>query len=260
VNAARLPPRRRPCWPAGLALAWSAMACAPAGARELLVVGAHFERVYERGANGEFSGIGAELVRMVARQLNDTVRFEIYPWPRAQAMVSQGQADILVGPYKTPERLAAMAFSQRPFYRDQMVFYHHNENEVEWHGDYRALKERRIVILNGWAYGERFGAARDGLRVSVANSVESGLKMLSLHRVDLFATNRRNAEPVVAALGLADWVSPMLPAIEVQDGYFAFPRDAGHEALRARFDAAFNAMVDAGTLKKLGQRLDVNTP
>ena len=240
--------------------AW-AVACAPAGAREWLVVGAHFERVYERGANGEFSGIGVELVRMVARQLNDTVRFEIYPWPRAQAMVGQGQADILVGPYKTPERLLSMAFSQRPFYRDQMVFYRHSENEVEWNGDYRALKERRIVILNGWAYGERFGAAaRGGLRVSVANSVESGLRMLSLRRVDLFATNRRNAEPVVAALRLTGAVRPMLPAIEVQDGYFAFPRDAGHDALRAAFDAAFNTLVDAGALKKLGQRLDVNTP
>jgi polar amino acid transport system substrate-binding protein len=257
-----LPARRRNrfCLHAGVALAAWAMACTPARARELLVVGAHFERVYERGADGEFSGIGAELVRMVARQLNDTVRFEIYPWPRAQAMVSQGQADILVGPYKTAERLAAMAFSQRPFYRDQMVFYRHSENEVEWNGDYRALKERRIVILNGWAYGERFGAALGGLRVSVANSVESGLKMLSLRRVDLFATNRRNTEPVVAALRLTERLSPMLPAIEVQDGYFAFPRDPAHEALRAGFDAAFNAMVDAGTLKKLGQRLDVTTP
>jgi polar amino acid transport system substrate-binding protein len=257
-----LPARRRSrfCSRAGFALAAWAVACAPAVAREWLVVGAHFERVYERGADGQFSGIGAELVRMVAHQLNDTVRFEIYPWPRAQAMVSQGQADILVGPYKTPERLAAMAFSRRPFYRDQMVFYQLRDNALEWHGDYRALKERRIVILNGWAYGERFGAARDGLRVSVANSVESGLKMLSLQRVDLFATNLRNAEPVVAALGLAGRVKPMLPAIETLDGYFAFPRDAGHAALRARFDAAFNAMVDAGTLKKLGQRLDVNTP
>ena len=71
---------------------------------------------------------------------------------------------------------------------------------------------------------------------------------------------RRTAEPLVAALRLTGAVRPMLPAIEVQDGYFAFPRAAGHDALRAAFDAAFNTLVDAGALKKLGQRLDVNTP
>ena len=42
--------------------------------------------------------------------------------PRAQAMVEAGLADILVGPYRTPERERRFAFAARPFYRDHMVF------------------------------------------------------------------------------------------------------------------------------------------
>lgn len=243
------------------ALLWlGASPAAQASGRELVVVGAHFARVFEQDAGGEFSGLGVELVRQVARQMDDTVRFELYPWPRAQAMLVQGRADILVGPYKSEERQALMQFSQRPFYQDQMVFYRRRGEALEWRGDYRALRDKRIVILNGWVYGAPFAAARPSLQVSVANSVSNGLKMLAFRHVDLFASNRRNTEPVIASLGLQDQLELLAPAIEVQNGYFAFPRDPAHDALRGSFDAALNTIAERGELRKLGQRLGVGTP
>lgn len=239
-----------------------ALLCAapPAMAREWLVVGSHFERVYERAPDGSFTGIGAEIVQAVARQTNDTVRFELYPWARAQAMITQGKADILVGPYKSAARLSQMAFSQRAFYRDQMVFYARADAGIVWDGDYRALAERRIVLLNGWVYGQRFAAAMPALHTSMANSVESGLLMVAYQHVDLFVTNMRNTEPVLARLRLGGQLQPLPHVLEEQDGYFAFPQDATHDVLRARFDRAFNAMVERGELKRLGQRYAVTVP
>jgi polar amino acid transport system substrate-binding protein len=53
----------------------------------------------------------------------------------------------------------------------------------------------------------------------------------------------------------------MLPrVIEVQDGYFAFPKRPAADALRKEFDAEFQRMVDSGELKRLGQRHEVNVP
>ncbi|WP_255754744.1 ABC transporter substrate-binding protein [Massilia sp. erpn] len=231
-----------------------------AGARELLVVGAHFERVFERTPEGEFTGLGPEVVRILATRLGHTARFEIYPWARAQAILSQGKADILVGPYKSFERVQRMAFSRRPFYQDQMVFYALNTSGIVWHGDFATLADHRIVIMNGWTYGEQFEQARPMLKVSVANSVESGLKMVEAQHVVLFASNRRNTEPVLAKLGLAGQMAPLAHVIQVQDGYFAFPKRQLHEALRREFDQAFAAMVESGELKRLGQRFDVTVP
>lgn len=239
-----------------LAALWPALA----GARELLVVGAHFERVFERSSDGEFTGLGPDIVRQVARQTQDTVRFEMYPWARAQAMVAQGAADILIGPYKTAERLDRMAFSQRAFYRDEMVFYARTGAAHEWQGDYGALAGREIVVMNGWAYGGAFDAARPGLRVSVANNVENGIKMLMYRHVELFASNRRNTEPVVAALQLDGQVAPLPQVIAIQQGYFAFPRRPLHDKLRRRFDAAFEALAGSGELRRLGLRHDVDLP
>ena len=239
---------------------WSLCAAAPDWAREWLVAGAHFERVFERTADGEFDGLGPAIVRRVAQQMNDTVRFELYPWPRAQALVAEGKVDLLVGPYKSPARLGQMAFSQLPFYRDQMVFYARPDAHIAWTGDYAKLAARRIVILNGWVYGAAFAQASTGLHTSVANTVESGLLMVAHQHVDLFATNVRNTEPVLARLHLAGTVAALPQALDQQDGYFAFPHDAEHDEFRVRFDAAFRTLVERGELKRLGHRFNVAVP
>jgi polar amino acid transport system substrate-binding protein len=228
-----------------------------AGARELLVVGAHFARVYER-ADERFSGLGPEILRSLAPELAQPLHFDLFPWPRAQSMVVQAQADILVGPYKSPERLAMLTFSERPFYVDQMLFYARAGAVFAWDGDYGALRGKRVVAINGWAYGAEFDAARSALNISLTNSVEGALTMLAHGRVDLFATNRRNTEPVLSLLALEGKVAPLERVIALQRGYFAFPKRPEYDLVVSRFDRAFNAYVDAGELRQLGRRLNVS--
>ncbi|MES2321894.1 MAG: transporter substrate-binding domain-containing protein [Pseudomonadota bacterium] len=227
-----------------------------AGPRELLVVGAHFARVYER-SDDKYSGMGPEILRSIAPQLGQPLHFDLFPWARAQSMVAQAQADLLVGPYKSPERLALFTFCERPFYVDQMLFYERAKSGFEWNGDYASLREKRVVAINGWAYGDEFDAARGIMNISLTNSVESGLAMLAHGRVDLFATNRRNTEPVVTLLGLEGKVVPVSRIIALQRGYFAFPKRPEYDYVAERFDRAFNAFVDAGELRLLGRRLNV---
>jgi polar amino acid transport system substrate-binding protein len=226
------------------------------GARELLVVGAHFARVYER-ANEQFSGMGPEILRAIAPQLGQPLHFDLFPWARAQSMVAQAQADLLVGPYKSPERLLLFAFSERPFYVDQMVFFARANALFEWDGDFASLRDKRIVAINGWAYGDEFDAARNSMNISLTNSVEAALAMLAVGRVDLFATNRRNTEPVIPLQALVGKVAPLSRIIALQRGYFAFPKRPEYDAVLERFDRAFNAYIDAGELRKLGRRLNV---
>jgi len=246
---------------AGLALLLPALAMPlHATARELLAVGAQFERIFDYQASGEYTGLGAELVRYLASRTGNTVRFRMVPWARAQAMLVQGQADILIGPYKTPDRLVSMAFSERPFYQDQIVFYARQDTGFAWEGDYSALKNRRLVMLNGWAYGSDWQRARQGLQISVANTVESGLKMLVHNHVDLFITNRRNTDPVINRLGYEGQVRPLARIIDSQSGYFAFPRSPEFDRLRLQFDQELNSLIDSGELKKLGRRYDVTVP
>lgn len=232
----------------------------PAAIRELRVVGTHFERIYERRSNGEFAGMGVELVRLAARQFGYQVRFELFPWRRAQLLVTQGVADVLVGPYKAPERLKTMQFSKQPFFQDQVAFYVRAREIPLWEGDYATLKGKRIATLNGWSYGPAFTAALPALNTSVTNTVENGLRMLLHNHVDLFASNRRDTDPVIVALGMTDQLLALAPLIDIQDAYFAFSLRPRHAGLPAQFDRLLAELKAGGELSKLARRYQVDIP
>ncbi len=227
---------------------------------ELLAVGTEFAKVFERTPSGEFAGLGVDVVRALAHQQHDTVRFEIYPWPRAQAMIELGQADILIGPYKTLEREARFSFMDRAFYQDKMIFFVRSGSTFSWGGSIDKLRPFQIATISGWAYGPSFDRARAELKVSNAPKLENGVLMLVHGRVDVLAANRRNIEPVLAALRLHGAVTEVGPPIDTQNGYLAFPRIAQFDSLRLRYNQAFNELVDKGELVRLGRKHEVQVP
>ncbi|NGZ88353.1 substrate-binding periplasmic protein [Duganella aceris] len=242
------------------ALLLAVPACA-AVAAERLVVGAAFSRVFEQAPNGEWTGLGVDIVRALAARAGDTVRFQLYPWPRAQAMVAQGQADILVGAYKSPERAARFAFLDHPFYRDRMVFFARaGAGAAVWAGDYGALKQVPIAAVRGWHYGENFDQARSGLQLSEVPRLENGARMLLLGRVALLAANERNLQPVLAQLNIVGRVAEQGPALSVQDGYLAFPRQPRHQPAQRRYNQLFTEMLERGELGRMARKHLVQVP
>lgn len=84
--------------------------------------------------------------------------------------------------------------------------------------------------------------------------------MLACGHIDLLATNLRNTGMLLPALGLAGAVAPLPAEIDLQDGYMAFPRQAGGDALRAGFDEIFAAMQAGGEFAALARRHGVAIP
>ena len=231
-----------------------------AEARTWKAVGTTFAKVFEPTPDGNYQGLGVELLREIASRMGDQVEFGLYPWPRAQAMVEQGDADILIGPYKSEERLMRFVFSAQGFYRDDMVFFVRRGKDWRWNGSFETLAGARIGAINGWVYGAGFEAAEPVLHIERINSLEGALRMLDRDRMDLLAANRRNVDGLLFQLGLGGRLEPIAPPISSQIGYFAFPKGAGHEALRQRFDQTFFELVRSGELKRMGQRFGVEVP
>ncbi|MRW86045.1 transporter substrate-binding domain-containing protein [Pseudoduganella sp. FT26W] len=237
-----------------------ALASAPVHAAERLAVGTTFSHIFEQGADGQWHGLGVDVLRTLAARAGDSVRFKLYPWPRALAMVERAQADILVGPYKSPERLKLFAFMDHPFYRDRMVFYARSDSNPPWQGDLAALKNRRIAAVRGWHYGAQFDQVRPLLDISEVPQLENGVQMLALGRVDLLATNQRNSTELIGGLHLERALTVLCPDITQLDGYLAFPRSPKFSAVRARYNALFTEMVRSGELARLGARNGVLVP
>lgn len=245
-----------------LAVAISAGAWAPptALAAQRTAVGASFSHIFEQGADGQWQGLGVDVLRVLAARAGDTILFQQYPWPRAQAMVERAQADILIGPYKSPERLLRFAFVDQPFYRDRMVFYARRDDAPPWRGDLAALKRHRIAAVRGWHYGPQFEQARAQLDISEVPQLENGVQMLARGRVALLATNERNSAGLIDALEMGQELTALCPDIAQLDGYLAFPRDPRFTAVRERYNALFNQMVRSGELARLGARNGVLVP
>lgn len=229
-------------------------------ARELQVVGTYFPRIYEQSADGRFTGLGPAVLESMAGSLRSELHFELHPWARAHHMVERGEADILVGPYRTPERELRFAFAAKPFYQDRILFYACSDVDVAWNGNYADLQGRRVAVVRGWVYGGQFEAAREWLQPIPVESVENGLRMLMAGRIELLASNQRNTLPHLVALKQQASVRELSPLIDVQRGYFAFPRDAAHVQLRQRFDEVFQQLVDNGALRRLAEPLQVSVP
>ncbi len=231
----------------------------PLAARELLAVGSNFPGVFEQHGSS-YSGLATSVLRQALEPLGYQVRFELYPWARAQHMVARGEADILIGPYKNAAREQLLVFSAQLFYRDHIVFYRPRGGVLRWDGDYQQLLGRRIGVVRAWFYGAGFDSRREQLELVTVEQVENGLKMLAAGRLELLASNQRNTQPALLALGLADKLEQLETPIDLQDGYFAFPRDERYRSLREQFDRALQQMTEQGRLAQLAADWQVEIP
>ena len=245
-------------WMAGLCVAVMA---AGAAAQEVLAVGTSFPRLFMPVPGNPPEGLAVELLQAIAQQRGWQLRLELYPWPRAQAMVEHGQAQILIGPYRTPEREQRFVFAPSAFYEDRLVFYGGPAPRPHWQGDYRALAGLEIAQVAGWAYGEAFEQARPLLRLTTVRDVETGLRMLRTGRVALLATNERNTQPVLANLGLLQQLGPVEgPAIGQLRGHFACSRQPPGPALCEALELALQQLRRTGEWPRLNQKWGVGLP
>lgn len=231
-----------------------------AGARELLAVSAEFPGIHFTAPDGTPRGLGVDVLRMIAAERGDQVRFEIYPWARAQKMVEEGRADVLVGPYRTAARERRFQFVEPGFYRDNLRFYVRRQSGYSWDGRVTSIQGRRIAIMHGWAYGARFDSLKPYLDLHVAPSVELAFKLLMAERVDLVASNERDSRPRIAELGLEGDVSPLEPVIDTQVGYLALPRGESHRPLREDIERILRRMRADGRLAELARPYAVPLP
>lgn len=250
--------------PAGSASAASTSGRAsPPGAAlppSVVIVGSTFARLYEPGVSGRPEGLAVDLLDAILQPAGVMPRYALVPWLRAQAMIEQGAADILVGPYRTPEREARMRFSRQPFYEDALVFYARRGEQALWWGDFTAVRQARIATVQGWAYGARFDQARSLLQLTAVRDLPTALRMLQLGRLDLVAANQRNAEPVIASLGLATQVLPCPPPFGQLRGHFGFRLAPEAESLQTLVDLGLQRLRSAGTLLQLAARRGVLIP
>lgn len=183
-------------------------------------------------------GIGAELARMACDDAHLSCHFQQYPWPRAQKEVEMGQADILIGPFYTPERATWMVFSREHFYVDQMWLFRLAKLDD---GILPDKPPQRIGVPLGWAVGGGLESWRD-VTVENVRNVDLALNLLLSGRLDAVAAHARAVARFQEGRPEARFL-PIGPALSVQRSYMGYARAFASGSQRQAFEAAYEALL-----------------
>ena len=223
-------------------------------AEPLLFVGSYFPFILQQQADDSPSGVAVDIINAIMTNSDQPFEIVIVPWKRAQILLRDGEADMLIGPYKTAERQDFIDYSSLPFYSDHMVFYSLKANSFEWQGNYAQLEGKLIGVPLGWTGGESFEAHRSSLRIYGVPELKNGFEMLVRKRVDLVLSNQRNALVTINDLNIAQEINVLNFALEITQGYFGFSKHHDVSRLKALFDQQLSEMVKNGRIKQINQK------
>lgn len=228
--------------------------CTHAFSETLIFVGSHFPSILETSDKGQIQGLGADIAQRISTNLGYESVIHVMPWQRAQEMIKQGNAHILIGPYKTPERETFMTFSRYGFYQDNMVFYSRINDPVKWRGDLTELLHTPIGVTRGWSYGKAFDHLYQKMNLQVVNNVKTNFEKLLHERIVLVATHQRNAIKVINELNIKEKVKELRPPIVVNTGYFGFSKRHNQADLVERFNNEYERLIQNGVITQLNAR------
>lgn len=229
-----------------------------AQAKTYRFVGTSFPHILEKNPSGEVVGVAADLIKKIMTRLGHDVEITIYPWKRAQSMVVNGQADVLIGPYKTKQREILFNFSQYHFYQDDMVFYRNRKQDFSWNGTLASLSDISIGVMAGWAYGDVFDAHKAQLNTVTVYSLSSCFNMLSAKRISVCALNQRNAKQYLKLYKqLNDFKQVEIP-ISFSKGYFAFSKKRELTQLKVQFDQVLKEFINSNEVTRINKAYNLD--
>lgn len=233
-----------------LLLALYAALALPAAARgaegDLVVVGNHAPpfRIIE---NGGFYGIYFDIMNEIARRTGLGVRFVEAPFQRCLAMMEQGEADIMLGPNRTPEREAFMAYTTVRFPPADKGFYvYPGSSPVRAHADLGGLA---VAVLRGARYYPEFDDDRALRKVECFDQIQAVEKVLT-GECDAMLIPVQEADYLLMHLGVALERSPFV--VPGKPSYLTISRRSPRALVRREaLEEAMRGMVRDGTLEAI---------
>ncbi|NGM19699.1 transporter substrate-binding domain-containing protein [Roseomonas stagni] len=214
---------------------------------------------------GELTGLDVEMVRAIARQAGEEVRFLPMGYLQLLDAVAAGRMDVATGIPETPERAARYALSL-PYRRDVNVLIMRRgeasrvraANPTELAAFLRAEPRFRLGVRAGFSY---YDAGLDAFIASPpipglvrpANDDATNIRRLLAGEIDGFLAERLSVALDITRLGAAAAVEEAAMRIVIPL-HLAFSRDTVPASMLGRFDAAIEMLTEDGTLDRIAAR------
>ncbi len=202
-----------------------------------------------------YGGAYTEIVRELARRAGLPLHIKPCPLKRCLTMLQHGEADIIIGVKRTPERQRYLQFLQTPYRAssaDKVFFVLKEKGAVVRR--YEDLRPLRIGVKLGADYFARFDQDTT-LKKDTSKDMDINFRKLAMGRLDAVIAAEDQGEAMLAQLqlggkiGKAAWRVP-----DPSPRSIAMSRHSRHIASLAALDKAMAAMARDGTLAALFRR------
>ncbi|WP_020408462.1 substrate-binding periplasmic protein [Hahella ganghwensis] len=155
--------------------------------------------------DSQVGGLYIDIFNALADRLRWHVIYEEVPFPRALHMMEFGQADIMLGPIRRPEREAFMDYSIPAFPPERKLFLVKSQEQLIH--SYQDLKDKNIGTLRGSVYFIRFDRDKSLTKIEGSN-YRNLLRMLEFGRLDTVIIPELLAVALQKEMGLQFLASP----------------------------------------------------
>lgn len=218
-------------------------------------IGAELPKIIQKNSKGSIEGLGAEISYQIAKKLNIDISVELFPMKRAIDMMRKGQADVIIGPYKSEERSLFINYSNFYFYEDPMLLYTLKDSHIKWDGKIESLKDLKIGVIRGWSISDQFASQKSNLNITEANITSQLFSLLKYKRVDVIIMHPRHARDTFPVAELEKDYKVIGPPLAINRGYFGFSKDPKVADLKEKFEREYEKLSKAGTFLKVKEEL-----
>lgn len=237
--------RRRALLPLWAGLCFGPVRAEPGVMRVVGSADPPFRRFRPEGAGGLYY----DLLNEALRRLGWAVHYQEVPSARALRMMEVGEADLMMGLLRTPERERYLSYSQVRLPAEDKAFYARpGSMPVRSLAD---LAGRRIVTQRGKRYGAAL-QADPPLQLVEVNDYRAALEMVARGRVDLAVLPEREGDTLLAEAGLDLVKQPWRFPGEAT--YLVLSRHSPWLALQGELERTFQSMHEDGSWQAIVAR------
>ena len=204
----------------------------------------------DRGAQG----LKIDIVSTAFARIGQPIAIDFYPIARGQQKLLNGEVDAFFSIKKTPEREQSMLFTERALMSQDYLFFVRKDSRWRFDGDFAALADARIGVVNATSYGSRFdNAAKAGAfrKLDVAADHRTNFRKLMARRIDMVICSRLVGLHYLAELNGLNVIVSSGPPVETTLSYLAFTRKRDYSELSGKLDQALAEMERDGTLARI---------
>lgn len=215
----------------------------------------------QSGSDGRPVGFAVEVVTRVFQQMGHTLKIELYPWGRSQAMVKHGDADCIFTLYHSPEREQFLDYSNESLVTQTIYLYARKGTAVSFNGNFATLRGLQVGTAYKVNYGPKFEEARTRLAIDEAPTIEQNFRKLAMGRVDVVPSHSYTASSTLELPTLkpyADQIVRIATPVENVPSHIAFSKARSLVVLRDSFDMELRKLIASGEYRRLLERYKID--